>query len=76
MKVICIDAIGAEMIVEQQLYNAHQCPQNGMEDCYMLDEIPFCWCGNHRIAFNKSRFIPLSEIDEVELSKERELVKS
>lgn len=41
---------------------------------YILEEIKFNPKSGKSLSFTKERFIPLSDIDETELIKERELV--
>lgn len=80
MKVMCIDASGktdfgcASPLVEGDTYTASQCPI--YDESYKLVEIPTNELG-HPISFRKRRFIPLSNIDEMEvLENERQLVSS
>ena len=77
MKVLCIDAKGVnfpKILTEGAVYTASQC--KCYEECYDIAEIQFNPHTGRRISFHKRRFISLSEIDEVELAKERELVNA
>lgn len=71
MKVICIDAsdkgIGKPPFSEGEILSATQ--SHHPDDYYILEYKEF----NGVCGWQKSRFIPLSEIDEMELTKQREL---
>ena len=70
-KVICIDnkdgsnKVASILLVEGKTYNVSQSPIWG--DSYIVDGILFNPKNGHTICFKKHRFIPLSEIDEMEL---------
>lgn len=74
MKAICIDGIdkyGIQVIPDGCAVNITQCPiyPNGVD----VDEYPIDSTGNIT-AWNKTRFIPTSSIDETELIKERDKI--
>lgn len=75
MKVMCIDDTYSFKDGTEPKYGeivtASQCDQ--YKECYDLKEYPINSFGVPQ-SFRKKRFIPLSDIDEAELIKERELV--
>jgi hypothetical protein len=80
MRVICIDnrdgkwGVASKLLKEGEIYTAIDCSTDNT--CYRIYEIPVDPSDNITIFFKKYRFIPLSEIDEKELVKERELVNN
>jgi len=78
MKVICIEGgkISRQIIVggevypkEGEVYTAYQ--HHFHDDCYDLEEMPPNVNGK-RVGYQKRRFAPLSNIDEMELLEERQ----
>lgn len=74
MKVICINAKGTSLpLIEGTLYEAVQSKE--FTDSYTLVGVPSVVDpsdGFLVVAYRKHRFIPLSDIDETELAKQRE----
>ena len=75
MKVLCIDnsdgpfKVASILLVEGNIYTV-----TGTEgESYFLAEIKINPKTGNKITFGKRRFIPISNIDEKELIKEREL---
>ena len=78
MKVMCIDDrpplfSSAIMPKYGEIVTASQCTCH--YDCYIIAEYLFTIQGYPQ-SIPKKRFIPLSDIDETELIKERELVNA
>jgi len=81
MKAICIDAKGTELdpvkLVEGKLYEVTQCKK--FEYSYHVHGItPYkeAITGAKVVSLYKSRFLPLSEIDEMELVNELQTINS
>jgi hypothetical protein len=79
MKMMCIDD---NFITKDgfepkfgEIVTATQTREPEFYDCYDLLEYPLDSEGNE-ICFDKKHFAPLSDIDETELIKERELVNA
>jgi len=77
MKVICIDASGlyphTPPIQEGQVYTTDGHPDNDFyHEHYCLAEIPTMCSNGYRYGYFKCRFIPVSDIDETELIRERQ----
>lgn len=78
-KVICVDAsdrtenFASRLLVECNTYMASQCPD--FNYCYELLEVMYDPNDGRPVSFKKDRFIPLSEINELELINEKQLVK-
>lgn len=80
MKVMCIDASKGKGIgcmppfKERDVLTAKQSPR--FKDSYTLKEHPFCACGicgGTKKSWLKSRFIPLSDIDETQTKTYKQL---
>lgn len=78
MKVICIDGakksddftVGGEYYpIENCIYEVSQ--HHYWDDCYDINEFPPSINGK-RVGYRKIRFVPLSNIDEMELLEQRE----
>ena len=73
MKVICIDATTPKgyplsPLVEGNPYTIQRVEPTFGGECYILHETSE-WQELHKIAFRKTRFIPVSEIDEKEFTR-------
>lgn len=79
MKVICVnngpmigrdgDVSSCKELIEGKVYNVNDSKYNS--DAYEVDGHRFCPEVGGYVDYYKSRFIPLSEIDETELAEQR-----
>jgi hypothetical protein len=83
MKIMCIN--NSNRVVELEvgkIYEADPCESHCGRQFYALSDsrlsVTMCDCGviNKQPMYCQSRFIPLSDIDETELIKERELINA
>lgn len=80
MKVVCIDSPNRNdsfverLLKEVSIYTARQ--SSWCIDCYQITEVPIDPLDGFLLSFKKDRFIPLSEIDEMELINKNELVNN
>lgn len=77
MKLVCINTAlvpsDFPKLEEGQIYTSDGSPDNDINnDYYCLAEIPWMCDNGYRYGYLKSRFIPLSNIDETELIRERQ----
>jgi len=71
MKVICIDnKPDCPELVEGEVYTARQ--SDAFADSYKLRECPYDPIDGVITSYRKERFIPLSQIDEMELLEQRQ----
>lgn len=76
LRVICIDnspgkhGFAAHLLVQGKEYDVSQAVEPGFEDAYDVCGLLFNPATGGRIGFLKKRFIPLSQIDETEMTRE------